>query len=136
YGHLLRSTRPLEAVSIELNIGAPLFRHVVYLVDSLHRALRLADAAADALVRMDEQHLREALLVSLVDAGNRANVDAGLVLDAHARLADDVDLWHGSSCSVYLDTAGFAVSYHRPAESGRAGACLFEKGSRQRDHQS
>src|SRR5206468_5649563 len=63
----------------------PLRRHVVLVEDRLDRADRLAGAAVDALVRVDVEHP-----VALVDAVDRAFLDAGLVLDVDARLGDDV----------------------------------------------
>jgi hypothetical protein len=54
--------------------------------DRLHRALGLAGAAAvDALLRVDDQDPPE-----LVDAVDRADVDAGFVFDVDAGLGDDV----------------------------------------------
>ena len=53
--------------------------------DRLHRALRFARPAIDALLRIDDQDPLE-----LVDAVDRADVDAGAVFDVDAGLGDDV----------------------------------------------
>ncbi len=53
--------------------------------DRLDRALRLARAAVDALLRVDHEDA-----AGLVDAVDGADVDAGAVLDVDARLGDDV----------------------------------------------
>src|SRR6266542_78240 len=63
----------------------PLGRHVVLVEDRLDRADRLAGPAVHALVRLDVEHP-----VALVDAVDRALLDAGLVLDVYAGLADGV----------------------------------------------
>src|SRR3954465_11061321 len=65
--------------------GIPLLGERVLGEDRLDRALRLARAAVDALLRVDHEHP-----VRLVDAIDRTDVDAGLVLDVDARLADHV----------------------------------------------
>ena len=53
--------------------------------DRLHRALRLARPAIDALLRVDDEDPLE-----LVDAVDGADVDARLVFDVDAGLGDDV----------------------------------------------
>ncbi len=68
-------------------------RHAPVLDDRLDRAHRLAGAAVDALLRVDV-----ALAPPLVDAVDRALLDARLVVDVHAGAGDDVG--HGVSSSV------------------------------------
>src|SRR5512132_1293215 len=63
----------------------PLGGDVVVVEDGLHRADRLAGATVHALVGVDVEHA-----VALVDAVDRALLDAGLVLDVDAGLGDDV----------------------------------------------
>src|SRR5690606_2655335 len=65
-----------------------LLRDLVFVVDGLYGANRRARAAADAFVGMDEK-----LVLTVVDAVDRAHLGAGLILGADARLADDVDHW-------------------------------------------
>jgi hypothetical protein len=52
-------------------IGLPLVRERVLREDRLHRALRLAGPAVDALLGVDDEDPLE-----LVDAVDRANIDA------------------------------------------------------------
>src|SRR5262245_62917655 len=75
----------LEELLIELDVVLPLIRGLVLGEDRLDRADRLAGAAVDALLGVDVQHL-----VTLVNAVNRADLHAGLVLHADARLGNDV----------------------------------------------
>src|SRR5207248_6305815 len=89
-----RSVHLLEVVGVDRDVLGPLLGDVVLGEDGIHRALRLADTTVDALVRVNKQHVREAFLVTLIDAVDRTDLHAGLVLDADARLADDVS--HGS----------------------------------------
>src|SRR4029079_5868973 len=81
-----------EVIGVDLDVVGPLLRHRVLGKDRGHRALGLAGAAVDALIGVDEVHR---ILVGGVDAIDRADVDAGRVLDADARLGDDVG--HGPS---------------------------------------
>src|SRR3954462_14799313 len=75
----------LEDVPIDLHELLHVPRHVLFGEDRGHRALRLAGAAIDALVGVDEE-----LLVAFVDAVDGTDVDARLVLDADAGFGDDV----------------------------------------------
>jgi hypothetical protein len=59
-------------------------------LDCLGRAFRLADAAIDALVRVDDEHV-----LALVEAIDRAHLHAVHVLALDAVLSDDVG--HGRS---------------------------------------
>lgn len=83
-------------VSVGLDEGQPVLRHVVLRENGVHGALRLAGAAIDALIRVDEhrQVLRSRLRFSLIDAFDRADVHAGGVLRGDAGFGDDVG--HGS----------------------------------------
>src|SRR6266849_2363475 len=74
-----------EELLVHLDEVLPVGRRLVLGEDRFHRAHRLAGAAVDALIRVDVEHLRP-----LVDAVDRADLDAGLVLDVDARLRDDV----------------------------------------------
>src|ERR1035438_6297397 len=65
--------------------------------DGVHRAGIDAGAAIDALVRIDVDH---AVLVDLVDAVDRAHLDARLVLEVDAGLGDDVGHHPESSVPV------------------------------------
>src|SRR5262249_5643811 len=70
---------------VDLHERLPLLRQRVLGEDRLDRALRLAGAAVDALLRVDDEHP-----VELVDAVDRADVDAGAVFDVDTGLGDDV----------------------------------------------
>ena len=90
--HLGRSARRADAADVVVEpLGVdrgellPLGRHVVLVEDRRHRADGLARPAVDTLVGVDVEHPRP-----LVDAVDRALVDARLVLDVDARLADRV----------------------------------------------
>ena len=73
----------------ELDVGRvvvlPLLGGVVLVEDRLDRADRLTGTAVDAFVGVDVQHP-----LALVDAVDRALLDAGLVLEVDTRLRDDV----------------------------------------------
>ena len=70
---------------VDLHERLPLVGERVLREDRLDRALRLARAAVDALLRIDDQHPAE-----LVDAVDRTDVHAGAIFDVDARLGDDV----------------------------------------------
>jgi len=67
----------------EIKEAAP--RHILFGEDRRHRTLRLARPAIDALVRMDVQ-----LVLALIDAIDRTDVDARLVLGIDAGFGNDV----------------------------------------------
>ena len=92
----------VEEVDVRLGVGGPLVLDVVFVVDGLDRADRLARPAVDALVGVDVEHPR-----TLVDAVDRTLLDAGLVEQVDAGLGDHVG--HGRS-----STSGFLVpvQYH------------------------
>src|SRR6266571_6946 len=75
----------VEELDVRLVVVLPLVGHVVLVEDRLHRADRLTGAAVHALIRMDVEHA-----LALVDAVDRALLDAGLVEQVDARLRDDV----------------------------------------------
>src|SRR5689334_14427885 len=75
----------VEELDVRLVVVGPLLGDVVLVVDRLHRADRLARTAVDALVGVDVQRP-----LALVDAVDGTFLDAGLVLEVHARLGDHV----------------------------------------------
>src|SRR5690606_11300261 len=74
-----------EELDVRLVVVRPLFGQVVFVVDGLDGADRLARTAVDALVGVDVEHA-----VALVDAVDGALVDTGAVFDIHAGKGDDV----------------------------------------------
>src|SRR3989454_421269 len=85
---LLRRLDPrivLEELLVHVGELLPLLGDLVFREDRLDWADRLARAAIDALVRVDEQHVRP-----LVDAVDGADLDASLVLDVDAGLSDHI----------------------------------------------
>src|ERR1700680_1294015 len=66
----------------------PLVGRLFQRIDGLHRAGVDAQAAVDALLRVDVEHLP--VLALAVDAVHRAHIDAGRVLHADAGFGDDV----------------------------------------------
>src|SRR6266545_434061 len=122
-GRPARRAERLVALGEEGRVGGgevlPLGRDVVLVEDRLHRADGLAGAAVHALVGVDVEHA-----VALVDAVDRALLDAGLVLHVDAGLGDDVghrrvDPLLGTSFSL-LDTTGLAAASTSPGEPRRA----------------
>src|SRR5258708_5476513 len=93
-GALARDVRPLDG---ELGVHLePFFRLAVGVGnDGIGRALGLADAAIDALVGMDHQHV-----VALVEAIDGADLDAVHVLALDAVFGDDVS--HLIFCRIRL----------------------------------
>src|SRR5215208_2815516 len=94
---------------VDLDERLPFLGQCVLGKDRLDRTLRLAGAAIDALLRVDDQDALE-----LVDAVDRADIHAGEVLDVDARLRDDVR--HGGS--VYSEPL-VEVTMRRPVISRR-----------------
>src|ERR1043165_1420449 len=83
----------LVVVEVELDVLVPLRREVLLREDRLHRALIHAQAAVDARVRVDVQHLRRLelrLVLGRMDAVHRADIHAGNILGADAGFSDDV----------------------------------------------
>ena len=70
-----RRVRTLEHVAIYLDVLLEVRRHILFRKDRRHRTLGLARAAIDAFIRVDVELFR-----SLVDAVDRADVDAGAIL--------------------------------------------------------
>src|SRR4029453_18211305 len=96
----------------------PLRGHVVLVEDGLHRADGLAGAAVHAFVGVDVEHA-----VALVDAVDRAFLDAGLVLDVDAGLGDDVGhLRVDPLVGVYSDCRLDPTFSRRPPSSGSSTA--------------
>src|SRR3954452_1080040 len=92
----------VEELDVRLVVVLPLLRSVVLVEDRLDRADRLTGTAVDAFVRVDVQGP-----LALVDAVDRALLDARLVLDVDTRLRDDVGhavvpppCWRASSGSA------------------------------------
>src|SRR5437016_4532707 len=104
----------LEVVGVYLDVLVPLLGDVVLGENGVYGTLGLADTAVDALIRVNEQHVREAFLVTFVNAVDRTDLHAGLVLDANARLADDVS--HGRS-SPFQSARHSGARHTRPAVS-------------------
>src|SRR2546430_6316598 len=75
----------LERFAVDLDVVLEICGHVLLGKDRSHRALRLAGAAIDALIGMDEQLVR-----TLVDAVDRTYIDAGSVLCVLAGFRYDV----------------------------------------------
>src|SRR5215207_10883268 len=86
-------------VGEEVNIGVvvllPLLRRVILIEDRLDWADRLARAAVDAFVRVDIEHP-----LTLVDAVDRAFLNASKVLQVHTWLRNDVR--HGCRSLIHL----------------------------------
>ena len=89
---LVHDVAPVAVGVVDLDERLPLVGERVLREDRLDRALRLARAAVDALLRVDHEDP-----VGLVDAVDRADVDAGAVFDVDAGLGDDVR--HGPNSS-------------------------------------
>src|SRR5688500_17521233 len=89
----------LEDVAIQLNVLFQVRRHILLREDGRDRALGLARATVDALVRMNEQLIR-----SFVDAVHRADVDARPVLRPDARFGDHIR--HGVPPLCFADGLG------------------------------
>ena len=89
YGSHLRGAARRTDLIEERHVGrvvlAPLFGQVVLVVDGLNRADRFAGAAVHTFVRVDVERP-----LALVDAVDRAFVDAGPVLDIDTGQRDDV----------------------------------------------
>jgi hypothetical protein len=69
-----------EEVNICLVVLAPLTRKIVFVIDRLNWANRLARTAVHTLIRVDIKHA-----VALVDAVNWALIDTGFVFDVYTR---------------------------------------------------
>src|SRR5215218_10245974 len=89
----------VEELDVRLVVVSPHVGEVVFVVDGLDWADRLARAAIDALVWMDVERA-----LTLVDAVDRALVDARPVFDVDARQRDDVGHESASAPSREIDT--------------------------------
>src|SRR5699024_2170071 len=85
-------TEIVEELDVGLVVLFPFFRHIILVEDRLDRAHRFAGTAVDAFVGVDVK-----TAFALVDAIDRAFVDAGLVLEINTRLGNDVRHWADSS---------------------------------------
>src|SRR2546423_6714205 len=86
----------LEYFAIDLDVLLEIRGHVLFRKNRRHRALWLAGAAIDAFVWMDVELVR-----ALVDAIDRAHVDAGAVLGVLAGFGYDVrHLFPGSALAA------------------------------------
>src|SRR5262245_38918239 len=78
------------------DIGRPLPRCLVEGEDRLNRTGRHTRPTVDALVGMNIKHFgrgKARFVLARMNAVDRADVDAGRILGAYARLADDVCHW-------------------------------------------
>src|SRR5581483_4380392 len=89
---LVDDVHPVAVGVVDQHERLPLVGQRVLREDRLDRALRLAGPAVDALLRVDDEDA-----VRLVDAVDRAHVDARAVFDVDARFRDDVR--HGADSS-------------------------------------
>jgi hypothetical protein len=69
-----------EKVNVRLVVLTPLTRQIVFVVNSLYRANRLASTAVHTLIRVDVKHA-----VALVNAIYWALIDTGFVFDIYTR---------------------------------------------------
>src|SRR5690606_13007838 len=105
-----------EELDVGLVVVGPLLGQVIFVVDRLNGADRLAGTAVDALVGLDVEHA-----VALVDAVDGALVDAGAVLEVDAGLGDDVGHWIEDPFAVWA-TGNSPGAEARP-RAPRASAC-------------
>jgi hypothetical protein len=70
----------LEKVHVDGVVIAPLLWNIVLVIDGLYWADWLAGSAINTLIRVDVEHA-----VTLINAVNRALIDAGLVLNIDTR---------------------------------------------------
>src|SRR5947208_168018 len=77
----------LEVVRVDLDEALPFVRQVRLEEDRLDGALRRADAAVDALVRIDEVHV---VVIGGVDAIHGADLDTGRILHTDAWLSNNI----------------------------------------------
>src|SRR4029078_6480005 len=99
--------RSLAVGVVDLHKRLPFLRERILGKNRLNRALRLARAAVDALLRVDDEHAGEH-----VDAVHRTHVHAGQIFDVDAGLGDDV----GHRRAVYVTSSSTSCG----ARSARA----------------
>jgi len=75
-GSSSRGSNLREEVNVRLVVFTPLARKIVFVIDSLNWANRLARSAVHTLIRVDVKHS-----AALIDAVDRALIDTGFVLD-------------------------------------------------------
>jgi hypothetical protein len=92
-----RGTNFNEEFSIDFAKLLPLRRNIIFIVDGLNRANRLACATVNALIRLDIKHSR-----TFIDAVNRAFFDTGLIFNINTRFGNYVR--HEES-SIWIATA-------------------------------
>src|SRR5262249_9395763 len=110
-----------EELPVQLDEVLPLLRRLILDENRLHRADRLAGAAVDALIGMDEE-----LVGALVDAVDRADLNAGLVLHVDAGLRDTVR--HSELVLRSRSRRRFAVAVLKPARAGGTPGALHARG--------
>ena len=106
---LVDRAHPVWERVVDLHERLPLVRQRVLGEDRLDRALRLAGAAVDALLGVDDENA-----AGLVNAVDGAHVDARTILDVDARLGDDVR--HGGllyRCEKAVDQLAGALEERR-----------------------
>jgi hypothetical protein len=84
---------PIEEICIDLNVLSPLLRDCRLFEDGSNRASRLTRTTVDTLVRVDIELIRRLkffLVLSGMNAVNRADIHAGCILYSNARLSDYV----------------------------------------------
>ena len=74
-----------EEVNVCLVVLTPLTRKIIFVIDSLYRANRLASTAVHTLIRVDVKHA-----VTLIDAVDWALIDTCLVFHIHTGKRDYV----------------------------------------------
>ena len=84
-GKRIHDIHALAVRCVDADERLPLVRQGVLREDRLDGALGLACAAVDALLRVDHEDPS-----GLMDAVDRADIDAGAILDVDARLGDHV----------------------------------------------
>ena len=122
--------RLLEVVGVDLDVALPLVRELVLGEAGVHRAGLDAGVAVDALLGVDVE-LRDLVVVGLVrggvDAVDRTDLDARVVLGVDAGFGDDVS--HGLLLVSKSAWARGVALYRRPlraslpASSSAVGKC-------------
>jgi len=84
FGHLIGRLGFGEKFFVYLDIAFFFFGYVIDVPDGVDRTNSFTQCTGYALFRIDVEHL-----VTLVNAVDRANIDAGPVLDANTRRHDD-----------------------------------------------
>src|SRR5690606_37676552 len=103
-GSFDRNVRPdFRELGVDLQ---PLAVRLVLAVrlDRIDRAFRFADATINALVRMDDEEV-----LALIEAVDRADLDAVHVFAAHACVGDDVGHWPKFRLSAEMTRAAANV---------------------------